>query len=109
DVARELSLGTALGVVGTRERWRITTRPVAPSTPLGGWIFLEWSDEAEAASISSADALARLLPQRGITVPPSHAGALLELARLPPLVFKRRRSFESLADDLDRLLEALPT
>ena len=39
--------GTYLGVVGTRERWRVTLPPVPSHLPFGGWVQLDWTDELD--------------------------------------------------------------
>ena len=45
DPARHLNVGRDLGVIGTRERWRIDVPPCPSRSPLRGWIFLEWGAE----------------------------------------------------------------
>lgn len=107
DVAQALGVGASIGVVGTRERWRVTVGPVDAEVPLRGWVFLEWADRREIARLSSAEGLGRLVPQRGIRVPPGDPSALLELARLPSVVFRRPHDLDGLSEDLDRLLEAI--
>jgi hypothetical protein len=45
DAAQRLGAGEPLGVVGTRERWRLRLGPLASSAPLRGWGILDWGDD----------------------------------------------------------------
>jgi len=103
DAARCLGTGTDLGVLGTRERWRVTIAPVAPELELCGWVFLDWGDDLSLDQIRAPERLARLSPQRGVRLSPPDPSALLELARLPGYVLRRPRALMSLPAALDLL------
>ena len=107
DTANALASGQRLGIVGTRERWRVALGPVEPEVRLRGFVFLEWGASRDIATIPGSDALARLVRHRAVRAAPVRHDALLELARLPALALRRRRDPDALADDLDLLLDAI--
>jgi hypothetical protein len=107
ESAERLGAGEALGVVGARERWRLRLDPAEDALPLGGWIFLAWGDETEIVPVSASTRLRRLHESRGVRVPPHDPSALLELSALPGWELRRRRSWDELADGVQRLLDAV--
>ena len=106
DAARALGLGDEIGVVGTRERWRLHVGPVEPELELCGWIFLEWGDELEMRPIPASERLERLLEARGALLPPTEPSALLEFAGLPGFALRRPHGLDSLQATLDAITEA---
>lgn len=100
DLRREateaLGIGTELGTIGTRERWRFQVGAVEPELPLRGFVFLEWGASVELTTLRHSEVLERLLPQRGIRLPPPRPADLLELARLPGLLLRRPTGLDSL-------------
>lgn len=109
DPARRLGVGEALGVLGTRARWRLRISPVAASLPLRGWVFLEWGPSLSATPVAAGPRLERLARQRMIRLRPIEPLALLRLAALPAVVVRRPRSWESLEGTTRLLLDSLPT
>jgi len=107
ETAEQLEAGEELGVVGARERWRIALPPIEPELPLAGWVFLDWGDAVMVRAVEPSERLARLLHHRGVRLPPASHEALLELAALPGLELVRPRSWDSVADAGERLLDAL--
>jgi hypothetical protein len=103
--ARALGVGTAIGKVGARERWRLELDGIAPTAPLGGLVFLAWGDEERADPLRPSDALLRLTRHRAVRVPPARPEALVELAALPAFTLSRPRRWESLGDTARRLLD----
>ena len=80
EPARELNTGRDLGVVGTRERWRVDVPHCPPSTPLCGWIFLEWGRGITVQRLGPVERMSRLARHRAIAVPWDDPGTLLDLA-----------------------------
>jgi hypothetical protein len=96
ETAKALGIGVELRKTGARERWRVQVGQIEPELPFRGWIFLEWGTSLELTTLRTSDTLRRLLPQRGIRLPPSNPSALLELAELPGLLLHRPRDLASL-------------
>lgn len=107
DAAQQLQVGEALGVVGTRERWRLRLGPVAASVPLQGWVELEWGGEVEVEHVRGVERLTTLIPHRSVRLEPPRAGALMELASLPVLRLRRPRRWDSLPHAAEQLLAAI--
>ena len=107
DAAARLGAGEPLGVVGTRERWRLVLDGVPARAPLRGWVLLEWDDEVAVEPVRGAERLLRLIPHRSVRLEPPDAGALVELASLPVLTFRRPRRWDALAAAGERLVAAL--
>ena len=106
DAAERLGAGEPIGVTGARERWRLRL-PVAAERPqvVAGWIFLAWGERAAARSLGARERIERLIPQRGTSLPPARADAVLELASLPAWEVSRPRDWASLPEAGERLLE----
>jgi hypothetical protein len=107
--ARALKAGKPLGLVGGRERWRLTLAPVEPAVPLRGWIFLEWADEISMGAIPPRERLIQLGRHRSIRLPPREPTGLIALAALPAWVLRRPREWVSLRAAADVLLAVIGT
>lgn len=107
DAAQTLGLGTTIGVVGTRERWRMQVPPIEAEHELKGWVFLEWGDELTITPVPASERVARLRHARGALLPPTDPARLLELARLPGIRLQRPRDLGFLAASLDALTEEI--
>jgi hypothetical protein len=107
DAAARFGAGEPLGVVGTRERWRLVLEPVPARVPLRGWIVLEWADAAAVEPVRGPERLLRIIPHRSVRLAPPDAGALVELASLPVLAFRRPRRWDALGDAGERLVAAI--
>lgn len=107
DTARRLRLGTSLGVIGDRERWRVSLDPVAPSLPFQGWIRLRWEEGVALRPVRGAERLTELMRHRALNVPAPSPKMLLGLAELPVFELARPRDWGSTDEVLKRLLEAV--
>jgi hypothetical protein len=96
EPASALRVGDPLGVVGTRERWRLRLDDVEGSWPLRGWVFLTWGDDVAVTKVAAGDRLQRLAAERTIRLVPKDPTALLELVGLPSLELRRPQSWASL-------------
>jgi hypothetical protein len=103
DLARHLSTGRDLGVVGTRERWRIDVPRCPVRSPLRGWIFLEWGAEVAVERLSPVDRMSRLAQHRAIAVPWDPM-ALLDLAARPAFGWRRPKGWHTIEGSIARLL-----
>jgi hypothetical protein len=107
DAAERLGAGEPLGVVGTRERWRLRLGPAPASVPLRGWVQLAWGGEVAVERVLGAERLTTLIPHRSVRLEPPRAGALMELASLPVLRLRRPRHWDSLPHAAAQLLAAI--
>lgn len=107
DVAKRLGIGESLGVVGSRERWRLSLPAAETEVPLGGWIFLAWSDHVELVHVPPSERVVRLHRGRGINLPPRSPDAMLDLASLPAWELRRPKRWKSAGDALERLLDTV--
>ncbi len=85
-------------------RWRVRLAPAPPVTPLAGWIFLAWGEEAGTAPIPASVLLPRLAANRSILVAPGDPAVLLDLAALPAWELRRPAEWSALSDSADRLV-----
>lgn len=107
DSAQRLGGAEPLGMIGGRERWRLTLEPVAPELPFRGWIELCWGERVAVRAIRGSERLRTLLPHRGARLPPPDPLALVELSAMPFLQLRRPRRWSSLQDAMRGLLNAV--
>lgn len=108
EAAARLDCGEPLGVVGLRERWRLTLPATRPVLPLRGFVTLAWGEGPAVSRVPPAGRLGRLIDQRlTALLPPPDPRALIELGTLPMLELRRPREWDAAADAASRLLEAL--
>lgn len=105
ETASALDVGEPLGMVGTRERWRLHLDPVAPEVPLGGWIKLEWG-APEVRRVAPEQRVGELLANFALQAQsrdPATLSQLMELFALPMACVRRPRGFGQLAQTAERL------
>lgn len=104
--ATALQAGRSIGVVGTRERFRMQLGPVPCEVPLGGFIRLGWGNDAFTAVAADervgvlVRSFAMRLPERSEH---DHT-ALMELLALPMMHFRRPRRLTEIEQSATRLL-----
>lgn len=96
DAAAHLGVGTNIGVVGARERWRAPLGAVAAETPLRGWIHLAWGDSVEIEPLRGSARLTALAAAQALLLQGRDSPALIDLAGLPSWRFSRPRGLNSL-------------
>ncbi|HVC25294.1 MAG TPA: hypothetical protein VND23_06025 [Acidimicrobiales bacterium] len=89
SAAREFGIGEDLGVVGTRQRWRVPLDPVPPELPFRGWVSLEWTDEITLTTVPASRRLAVLAECRGLRVPQVGGVPWLDALAKPMIAFGR--------------------
>jgi len=104
ETADRFSIGAALGVVGTRQRWRMTLPQLAARMPFRGWIFLSWGDRLHPRRLGAAECMRRLIENLTLRVGASNPEGLLELATLPAWEVGRPRDWEQLEDGVQCVL-----
>ena len=108
--AQALGIGSSIGVVGTRERWRTKLAPVPCEVPLGGFVCLEWG-RAAVSQVSPEDRVRMLLASQALLIGEHRDSAMLasmmELIALPMLRMRRPRTISRIAATGEVLLEAL--
>jgi hypothetical protein len=105
ETAFALGVGDAMGVVGTRERWRVRVDQVPPEVPLGGWIHLDWG-EPEIASVSPeqrVEALFANFALRGERLHPTVLSQLMGLFALPMVRVHRPRDLRRIDETCELL------
>lgn len=105
--AAHLGVGEPLGVVGARERWRLSLGPVPARVPLRGWITLAWGDEVAVEALRGPERMLALLPFRSVQLAPGEPETLIELSSLPVLRLRRPRRWDALDEAAGRLLDAI--
>jgi hypothetical protein len=104
EPAREMNAGRDLGVVGTRERWRVDVPACPASSPLRGWIFLEWGPEIALERLAPIERMSRLARHRALAVAWEDPGMLLDLATRPAFVWRRPNGWCNVEPAIARLL-----
>lgn len=105
ETAERFGVGAALGVVGTRPRWRVTLPQLPARLPFRGWIFLGWDDRVGARRVGAGECLSQLMASLTLRVDASNPRALLELATLPAWEVRRPRDWDRLEEGIGCLLE----
>jgi hypothetical protein len=107
SAATRLGIGEPLGVIGTRERFRMAVGPVQSEVPLRGFIRLAWGDVPTVTPVPPAWRPAALAAQRTVRLAPRDPALLVELSALPMVELRRPREWGRAADAADQLLCAL--
>ena len=105
ETADRFSIGAALGVVGTRQRWRVTLPQLAARMPFRGWIFLSWGNRLHPRRLGAGECMRRLIENLTLRVSASNPEGLLELATLPAWEVERPRDWDRLEEGVECLLE----
>jgi hypothetical protein len=106
EAAEQLGTGSALGMTGARERWRLDVGGgSATPAPLLGCVFLEWGERLELVELSGSERLERLFVHRGVRLPPTDPAALLEVAALKGFELRRPPGWEALDEAVELLLD----
>jgi hypothetical protein len=106
EPATRFGLGTYLGWVGSRERWRVRLDDVPSECPLLGWVFLEWAPSAAVVPMSPRSTLSQLLDFGAASLVPEPT-TLLDLAGLPAWTWRRPQSWTAMEHAADALVQAL--
>lgn len=109
EAATTLGVGTCIGVVGVRERWRYELPPVEPVARLAGWIYPAWAPQVRIDSVPPADRLGRLTHNLALQVPPRSPTDLLNTAALPTWRWTRPRDWAAIDHSIEALLDHLTT
>jgi hypothetical protein len=106
QTATALGVGESIGVVGTRERYRMRLAPVPCEIPLGGFIRLSWGRTAFTA-VPPEERVGALVASFALRLPErserDHA-ALMEFLALPMMGFRRPRALARIEESAQRLL-----
>ena len=104
--AQRFGLGSDIGVIGTRRRWRVPLPPIEAELPLRGWIELGWGPLG-VDRIPVAERLDVLTRHRGLKLPLDDRPALLATLGRPALRFRRPKDWTVLDDAMALLLASL--
>jgi hypothetical protein len=100
-------LGTYIGRLGTRERWRAQVPPVPATSPFRGWVVPAWADDVRVEPVPAAQRLPLLVAQRGLQVPETDDGKWLDLLTRPMTSFQRPQDWSAVDTAMTRLLDCL--
>ncbi len=100
-------LGTYIGVVGTRERWRAQLPPLAASYPLRGWVAPTWGDELGVTRMTGPERLKELMTHRGLRLPEADGGPWLGPLALPMYKLTRPTDWAQMDKAMTVLLDVL--
>jgi hypothetical protein len=106
SAAGHLEAGEPLGLVGARERWRLSLAGVRPTGALAGWIFLSWGERVRMRRVSLDERLIRLIGARAVVSEPDPR-LLLRLASFPAFELQRPRDWAALPETISCLLATL--
>jgi len=104
-----LGVGDPMGVVGTRERWRVRLDSVPPEVLLGGWIRLSWGPP-EIGVVKPKAGVKALFENLGLRVERHDTAGLsrmMELFTLPMINVRRPKDLDGLAQVADQLCHYL--
>jgi hypothetical protein len=107
ETASALGVGVALGVVGTRERWRLHLDSVAAELPLAGWICLDWGEPAILA-VPVQERIRALYENIGLRVEqhdPSTLARFMDLLALPMVRVRQPKSIATLTENAKAVLD----
>jgi hypothetical protein len=104
ETAERFGIGAALGVVGSRERWRVGLPQLPARVPFRGWIFLSWGDRVAARRLRASECLGPLLASLTLRMDPATPRDVLDLAALPAWSLQRPREWERLEEGMECLL-----
>jgi hypothetical protein len=107
SAAEHFGLGTYIGQVGSRERWRAPLPPVSPSYPFKGWVAPNWGNEVAFAGLSATVRMALLLEHRGLLTPEPNDPAWLSLLAKPMVKLVRPRDWGRADEAMRCLLDEL--
>jgi hypothetical protein len=107
EAASHYRLGTDLGVVGARRRWRVALPDVPPSTPLAGWLVLSWGEATSLVNVEANDRVGRLAKARALQVAQQHPLPWLRVMTKPMFLFERPRRWERLDSSMEFLVATL--
>ncbi|MFZ1997241.1 MAG: hypothetical protein WAU75_24205 [Solirubrobacteraceae bacterium] len=107
DAAQRLGVGRDLGVVGTRERWRLDLPACDLESPLEGFVFLGWGERVQIEPVPPAERLARLADHRALALPWTDQEALLDLASCPAFSWRRPSDWSQMEGAVNQLLRRL--
>ena len=106
--ATHFALGTEVGVIGPRRRWRAHLGPVGAELPLAGWVLLQWRPGApQVTRAGTRECLLALISASALLGVPASGPRLLELASLPMLVFGRPQNWSAMDAAMELLLGSL--
>jgi hypothetical protein len=108
--AGHFQVGTYIGQVGTRERWRAALPPVEARTPLRGWVVPAWGGEVSVERVNVAERLPLLLSHRGLRIPEDGGPAArhwLALLGRPMVRFQRPQDWSAIDGAMTQLLDQL--
>jgi hypothetical protein len=108
SASSHFAMGTYIGRVGTRQRWRAPLAPIAATVPLRGWVRPEWGAKTNVVRMSAGARLPALLAGQSLIAPETGGGKdWLHLLARPMLSFTRPRTWSAIDSAMARLIDEL--
>jgi hypothetical protein len=107
--ASVLGVARPLGIVGSRERWRLDLPDVPSAVTFAGLIRLEWGPEPKLRPLKLDERLSLVLASAPIPVARQATVATLDLAAGSGVAWTRPKDWSCLRDSVRMLLDGLPS
>lgn len=108
EPARQLGIGTDVGVLGSRRRWRVWLDRAPVAAPLAGWVHLCWGGEVRATPMGRADHFGALRATHALgLLAPANGPSWLTPLSVPAYRLARPRDLASLNASCDALLAVI--
>lgn len=108
SAAEHFGIGRELGMVGTRDRWRIDLDDVAAEVPFRGWVTLAWSESGTSVeAVPIQDRLKLLVESRGVIIAEDSTEQWLPIIAKPMFRFARPKDWASIDAAMGVLLDAI--
>ena len=106
SASQQFGIGSYIGVLGTRGRWRHRLPPVPSEAPFGGFVSLAWHPEVVVEPVPAAERLKLLLGSAPVIEYGSET-RWLGLLGFPMISLRRPKSWEQLEQAMTALVNAI--
>jgi hypothetical protein len=109
EAAEALGVGRHLGVIGSRERWRLDVVDAPSALAFAGLIQLRWGDKSELKVLNVQDRLKLVFANGALPIPMRPMPSALEVASHDAFSWTRPKDWGRSGDAIRLLLEGLPS
>jgi len=109
SAAQRFGIGEYVGVLGTRERWRVRLPAVEAEVPFRGWVLLDWADDIAVTSLPLEERVSWLSANRGLKLPAGDSVSGMRVVAAPAYRFTRPADWGRIDEAMELLLKQLST